>query len=109
MLKAKYLPQKFFAIKSSLKPEVLNLWEQVRASGKQSEQAEFLNELFEKDSKGQWVVNAEKPYFKLSKERSHRVFCVVCACAMRLSSVATVLVLCMYLIACVEMVLLVSP
>ena len=67
-LKSKYLPEKMIKVKSSLPKEILDLWEKNRVEGRDAN-AEFMNELFEKNEKGEWVVNWNKPYFKLLKER----------------------------------------
>ena len=68
-LKSKFLPQKFLKVKSSLPKEICDLWESTQAHENRAAQAEFFNELFDKNDKGQWVVNYEKPYFRLIKER----------------------------------------
>ncbi len=61
------LKRKFFEIKDDLPKHVQDLFDNP-PTDRQRTQTEVINNTFEK-SKGKWVVNVDKPFFKVAKDR----------------------------------------
>ena len=77
---------RFFQIKDTLSEDLLDQWRGCvnHPKGQQWGEREFLDELMDKDPEsGRWIANAtNKPFFKITKNRSMRpvCFCFVFVC-----------------------------
>ena len=68
--RSKVLTNKYFSIRSSLPDEINAIWDSAREDegGLRAGQKKFIENLFDKQDK-RWVVNYDKPFFKVRKER----------------------------------------
>ena len=59
------------SVKDSLPEEIMNIFHKADTDkrGKQVARREFIENLFEQKPDGRWVVNYEKPFFQMKKER----------------------------------------